>query len=52
MSVGAPEIVVLLTLAVVLGGAFITIDAVTRPADRYRVGSRDHGWALCSPIRW
>jgi hypothetical protein len=45
MSVGAPELVVLFTLAVVVGGAFITIDAVTRPADRYRVGSKGP-WVL------
>ena len=43
MSVGAPELIVLFVLAVVIGGAFITIDAVTRPADRYRVGSKA-GW--------
>ena len=43
MSVGAPELIVLLVLAVVIGGAFITIDAVTRPVDRYRVGSKA-GW--------
>jgi hypothetical protein len=42
-SLGAPELIVLFVLAVVIGGAFITIDAVTRPADRYRVGSKA-GW--------
>ena len=40
---GTPEFIVLLVLAVVIGGAFITIDAVTRPAARYRMGSKG-GW--------
>jgi hypothetical protein len=38
---GLPELFVLFSLAVVLAGAFVTVDAATRPADRYRVGSKN-----------
>jgi hypothetical protein len=40
VSVGAPELFVLVVLAIVLGGAFVTVDAVTRPAAAYRTGSK------------
>lgn len=40
---GVPELIVLLVLAVVVAGAVLTIDAVTRPAGRYRAGSKA-GW--------
>ena len=42
---GLPELIVLITLAIVVGGAFVTVDAVTRPADRYKVGSKN-AWML------
>src|SRR5262249_48187146 len=46
MNIGAPEIFVLFVFAVVLGGAFITIDAVTRPAAAYRTGSKNAWMAM------
>jgi hypothetical protein len=37
---GLQELFVLFVLAVVLGGAFVTVDAVTRPSAAYRTGSK------------
>lgn len=37
---GIPELLVLAALAIVLAGAFITVEAVTRPAAAYRTGSK------------
>ncbi|MBX3026170.1 ribonuclease E inhibitor RraB [bacterium] len=43
---GAPELLVLVVLAIVLGGGLITVDAVIRPATAYRTGSKTAWVAL------
>lgn len=39
-GIGAPELIVLAVLAIILAGAFATIDAVSRPANRYLAGTK------------